>query len=58
MGGLIRLIRPFVFSGISTAGKALGREALRTGSRILTDIAGNPQTLYKEIISKLVQDNF
>jgi hypothetical protein len=36
----------------------LGREALRTGSRILNDIAENPQTGYREIISKHVQDTF
>jgi len=43
------------FSGLRTAGKALGREALRTGGKILTDIADNPQTGIKEIISKHVQ---
>ena len=44
------------FSSVHTAGKALGREALRTGGKILTDIADNPQTGYKEIISKHVQN--
>ena len=53
LGGLFRSLRPFVFS----AGKAIGREALRTGSRILTDMADNPQQLaVKEIISKNLQD--
>jgi len=33
----------------------LGREALRTGGNILTDIADNPQTRIKEIISTHVQ---
>jgi len=43
LGGLFRSIRRFVLSGIRTASKALDREALRTGSRNLTDIADNPQ---------------
>ena len=51
-GGLFRSIRPLFFSGLRTAGKALGREALRTGGKILTDIADSPQT---GIISKHVQ---
>jgi hypothetical protein len=53
-GGLFRTLRPYIFSAI----KALSREALRTGGRILTDIAENPQTGVKEIISKHVQDTF
>ena len=55
LGGLFRKIRPFFFSGLHIDGKALGREALRTGGKILTDIADNPQTGIKEIISKHVQ---
>ena len=55
LGGLFRKIRPFFFSGLRIDGKALGREALRTGGKILTDIADNPQTGIKEIISKHVQ---
>ena len=55
LGGLFRSIRPFFFFGIRTAGKALGREALRTGGKILTHKADNPQTGIKEIISKHVQ---
>ena len=43
------------FSGLRTAGKTLGREALRTGGKILTDIPYNPQTGIKEIISNHVQ---
>jgi hypothetical protein len=58
----LRIITPWVFSGIKSAGKgaakALGREALRKGSRILTDIADNPQTGYRDIISKHVLDTF
>ena len=57
LGGLFRSIR-LLFSGLRTAGKALGREALRTGGKILTDIAENPQTGIKEIISKHVQSTF
>ena len=55
LGGLFRSVRPLFFSGLRTAGKALGREALRTGGKILTDIADNPDTGIKEIISKHVQ---
>ena len=55
LGGLFLSIRPLFFTGLRTAGKALGREALRTGGKILTDIADNPQTGIKEIISKHVQ---
>jgi len=36
--------------------RALGREALRTGGKILTDIAENPQTETKDI-SKHVTDS-
>jgi len=44
LGDLFRSIRPFLFTGLRIAAKALGREALRTGGKILTDIADNPQT--------------
>jgi len=37
LGGLFRSIRPLFLSGLRTAGKALGREALRKGGKILTD---------------------
>jgi phage baseplate assembly protein W len=57
-GSLFRTLKPFVYSGIKTTGKeaakALVREALRTGSRILTAIADNPKMGYKYIISKQV----
>jgi len=36
--------------------KALGREALRTGGMILTDIAKNPQAETQDIISRHVSD--
>jgi len=55
LGGLFRSISPLFFSGLRTAGKALIREALRTVGKILTDIAENPQTGIKKIISKHVQ---
>ena len=55
LGVLFRSIRPLFFSGLRTAGKALVSEALRTGGKILTDIADNPQTGIKKIISKHVQ---
>ena len=58
LGPLFRVIRPLFFSGLRSASKELGREALRTGSRILSDIADNPQTGYKDIISKQVQELF
>jgi len=37
--------------------KALGREALRTGGMILTDIAENPQAETQDIFSKHVSDS-
>ena len=37
LSGLFRLIRPVVWSGV----KAVGRETLRTGCRILSDLADN-----------------
>ena len=55
LGGLFRSIKPLFLSGLRTAGKALGRKALRTGGKILTDIEDNPQTGIKEIISRHVQ---
>jgi hypothetical protein len=43
LGGLFRSVRPLLWSGAKILGKAtvkaLGREALRTGGRILSDIA-------------------
>jgi hypothetical protein len=62
LGGFFRTLKPLFFTGIKTAGKeaaiAIGREALRTGSGILTDIADNPQVEYRDIISKHVEDTF
>ena len=50
------------FSGIRTvakeAAKALGREALRTGGKILSVKADNPQVGYRDKISKHVQGSF
>ena len=40
------------------AAKILGREALRTGGKILSEIADIPQTRYQDIISKNVQGTF
>jgi hypothetical protein len=37
--------------------RALGREALRTGGKILTDIAENPQAGTRDIISQHVSDS-
>jgi len=37
--------------------KAFGREALRTGGMILTDIAENPKAETQDIISKHVSDS-
>jgi hypothetical protein len=60
--GLFRTLRPILWSGAKTMGKetlkALGREALRTGGKILTDIAEKtPQTETRDIISKHVTDS-
>ena len=52
LGGLFRSIRPLFFSGLRTAGKALGRVALRTGGKILTDIAET----HKRELRKLFQN--
>jgi hypothetical protein len=37
--------------------RALGREALRTGGKFLTDIADNPQARARNIISQNVSDS-
>ena len=37
--------------------RALGREALRTGRKILADIAENPQANTQDIVSKHVTDS-
>ena len=59
--GLFRTLRPVLWNGAKSMGKeklkALGREALRTGGKILTDNPENPQTETKDIISKHVTDS-
>ena len=56
----VSFITPCLFSRFKSAGKEaakfLGREALRTGGKILSEIADNPQTRYQDIISKNVQE--
>jgi len=58
----VRYVTPYLFSGFKNAckeaAKFLGREALRTGGKILSEIADNPQTRYQDIISKNVQETF
>ena len=58
LAGLIRTLRPILWSGAKSIGKetlkALGREALRTGTNIIRDIAENPPTQTTDIISKHV----
>jgi len=60
LAGLYRTLRPILWSGAKSIGKemlkALGREALRTGSNI-RDIAENPPTQTTDIISKHVADS-
>ena len=50
MSGLFRTLRPIFWSGA----KSLGREALRTGGKIMADIADNPQASVHDVISKHV----
>jgi len=57
LGGLFRSISP-LFLRYTHCWQSLGREALRTGGKILTDMADNPQTGIKEIISKYMQSTF
>jgi hypothetical protein len=59
LGGLFGSIRPLVWSGDKSLGKAtvkaLGQETLRTGGRILSDIADKtPDISTSDIISKHV----
>jgi len=60
LSGLLRNLSPILWSGDKSMGKqtlrALVREALRTGGRILTDIAENSQAATREIVSKHVTD--
>ena len=50
----VRYVTSYLFSGFKSAGKeaakSLGREDLRTGGKILSEIADNPQTSYQDII--------
>jgi hypothetical protein len=54
LSGLFRIVRRVLWSGAKTVGgqtfKALRREALRTGGKILQDIAENPQVSSHDII--------
>jgi hypothetical protein len=59
LGGLFRSVRPLLWSGaknlVQATVKTFGREALRTGSRILSDIADKaPDVRTSVIISKHV----
>jgi len=58
LAGLYRTLRPILWSGAKSMGKealkALGREALRTGTNIIKDIAENPPTQTTDIISRHV----
>ena len=60
LAGLFRTLIPILWSGAKSIGKetlkALGREALRTGTNIIRDIAKNPPTQTTDIISKHVAD--
>jgi len=52
--GLWRTVRPVLWSGI----KYLGREAFRTGGKIITDIADNPAQIgVRDILSKHVSES-
>ncbi len=55
LSGLFRLVRPVLWSGL----KAVGRETLRTGGRILSDLADNTAGDVKprHIIAKHVSDS-
>lgn len=53
LGGLFRMVRPIFVRGART----LGRETLRTGGKILTDIADKqPNVKVRDIVSKHVSD--
>ena len=55
-GSLFRWVRPIIWSGV----KALGRETLRTGGDILSDIAeSKPTTSFraKDIVSKRLNES-
>jgi hypothetical protein len=54
-GSLNRWVRPLLWSGA----KAVGRETLRTGIKILADMAENtsPDVIAKDIVSKHVSES-
>jgi hypothetical protein len=53
LGGLFRMVKPILVRGART----LGRETLRTGGKILTDIADKePSVKVRDIVSKHVSD--
>jgi hypothetical protein len=58
LAGLFRTLRPIHLSGAKSVGKkaikALGREALRTGTNIIRDVAANPPDQTTDIISRHV----
>jgi hypothetical protein len=57
LAGLFRNLRPILWSGVGKeAIKALGREALRTGTNIIRDVAANPPEQTTDIISRHVTD--
>ena len=53
LSGLFRAVRPILWSGA----KVLGKEALRTGGKILTGIADNPNVGARKIISRNVTES-
>jgi hypothetical protein len=55
LGGLFRTVRTFLWRGA----RVVGREALRTGGKILTDIAENqsPNVSTRHIVSKHVNES-
>lgn len=54
LGGLWRVVRPLLWSGAKT----LGKETMRTGGRILADIADKaPGTSTQDIISRHVNES-
>ena len=52
-GNLFRWVRPLLWSGP----KAVGRETLRTGGKILTDIAARDEVSAGDIVSKQVTES-
>jgi len=53
LSGLFRAVRPILWSGA----KLLGKEALRTGGKILTGIVDNPNVGASKIISRNVTES-